>query len=101
MPRLTRITSSWLTHQIVNSNVCQTGKNITERTMAEPYQVLYRKLGFLGWKYLKEPNMNFYQDPMDTGIGPDQNITFRKEGYPDIVVTTDYTLRKLIKVRKA
>ena len=52
-----------------------------------------------GWRRNSEPDFNFYQDVMDGGVGPDQEVTWTREG-KSIIITTDHTLRRVIRVRK-
>ena len=57
--------------------------------------ILYGK----GWRRTSEPNFNFYQDFMDGGLGPDQDVIWTRQG-KNIIITTDHTLRAVKAVKK-
>jgi hypothetical protein len=52
-----------------------------------------------GWERTSEPDFNFYQDVMDGGGGPDQDVVFSKGG-KSMIITTDHTLRAVKEIKK-
>jgi predicted nucleotidyltransferase len=74
-----------------------------EKTGVIPVEDKYLKLTKIlydrGWVRTSEPNFNFYQDPQDGGLGPNQEVTWTRRD-ESIIITTDYTLRDVISVRK-
>jgi predicted nucleotidyltransferase len=65
----------------------------------DKYLKLTKVLHDRGWVRTSEPNFNFYQDPQDGGLGPNQEVTWTRQD-KSIIITTDYTLRDVISVRR-
>jgi uncharacterized protein len=65
----------------------------------DDFRKLQESLYLDGWKRTSEPDFNFYQDVMDGGDGPDQDVVFTKEG-KSVIITTDHTLRAVKAIKK-